>query len=63
MQAQDFIKQTLQLHSISTIPSDLPYIMNVMNDIYEAEQFLRVDPDLHEEVPFVILDKDVIRHD
>ncbi|WP_100333528.1 hypothetical protein [Bacillus alkalisoli] len=63
MKAENYIKQTLHLHNIPVIENDLPYIFDVLTTIYKEQTNLTIFPNLNEEVPVVVVDPGVIKHD
>lgn len=62
MQPTEFIKQGLLLHGIVLKEADLCHIQHVMNTIHHKQSQLTIESDLNEEVPLVIVDRDVIKY-
>lgn len=63
MHATNVVKQGLHIHGIPVIEADIPYINSVMTTIQQAQTPLVKQQGLHEEVPLVIVDPDVIQFD
>ena len=63
MQFDFFIKQSLTLHGVPVIQSDLPFILDVYRTILQEHNTLNVAQNIHEEVPIVVVDQDVIIYD
>lgn len=63
MKAENYVKQSLHLHRIPVMEHDLPHIIHVLSTIYHEQTNLLAFPDLNEEVPVLIVDPRLIKHD
>lgn len=63
MRGENYIKQSLHLHGMPVVEIDLPYIFDVLKTIYQEQTNLTKFLDLNEEVPIVVVDCGVIKHD
>ncbi|GEN45492.1 hypothetical protein [Alkalibacillus haloalkaliphilus] len=57
------VPQGLALQGIPVIREDVPYIQHMLNTIYELQLAVDDHPGIHEEVPMVVVDPDVIIYD
>jgi hypothetical protein len=58
-----YIKGALLLRCISPIDQDIPYIQSVLLTIQQAQTSLQPYPDLRKEIPLVVVDHEVIKHE
>ncbi|MBU9723543.1 MULTISPECIES: hypothetical protein [Bacillaceae] len=57
------LKQTLYLHGVPVIESDIPFIHEIVKTYHQAQTTLQFDLEEREEPPITIVDPEVITHD
>ncbi|GAA0453863.1 hypothetical protein [Alkalibacillus silvisoli] len=63
METAHIVPQGLALQGISVIREDIPYIQQLLNTIQELQIPIDLNPEIHEEVPLVVVDPEVIQFD
>jgi len=61
MNDANFIREGLNLHGIPVYEDDIPYIEFLLHTILQAQIELKKFPDLNDETPITIFDKELIR--
>ncbi|MDA3128754.1 hypothetical protein ACFPTR_13475 [Aliibacillus thermotolerans] len=55
------IQKLLRLQGLSVFREDVPQIFHILDTIYESEKATLAFPDLNEEVPMTIVDKELLQ--
>lgn len=58
---ESYVRQGLYLQSLPVYERDIPFILQILSTILEAQVQLQVFPNLNTETPITIVDKAVLK--